>query len=225
MRTIDIPQANSVSRLLAALAALDDGCATTAQVAAALGGLDHRHGDYYLHALRVLGLAFYARKVALRTTLGSEIAALPPEAQRQELARIVAATPPAREVLELLDRRADGVALDEVTALLQGLARLSPTTAQRRAQGVLSWLHTLQLAVLVGRRWRRVVDQNQETVAPAAGDGPTPGDGRPSAGSADASLQHWPQGAVVNADRHLEVGNPAVVEWLLACGIDPEELG
>jgi len=167
MRTIDIPQANSIARLLNALVALDDGCATTAQIAAALGGLDHRHGDYYLHALRVLGLAFYARGVALRTTLGAQIAAAPPEAQRAQLARLVAATPPMREVLELLDRCADGATLDEVAALLLGMARLSPTTARRRAQGLLAWLLSLQLAAPARGRWRRVADQRLELADPA----------------------------------------------------------
>ena len=167
MRTIDIPQANSISRLLAALAALDDTCATTAQIAAALGGLDPRHGDYYLHALRILGLAFYARGVALRTTRGAQLAAAPPEAQRAQLARLVARTPPAREVLALLDRRADGATLDEVAALLLDLARLSPATARRRAQGLLAWLHTLQLAAPAGGRWRRVAGQRLETADPA----------------------------------------------------------
>lgn len=183
MRTIDIPQANSIPRVLAALAVLDDGCTTAAHIAAALGGLDPRHGDYYLNALRILGLAFYARGVALRTSLGAQLAAAPPESQRQQLARIVAATPPTRELLALLDRRADGVTLDEAAALLMGMARLSPTTARRRAQGLLAWLQALQLALPAGRRWRRVAGQ------------------------------------------HLELGDPAVAEWLAACGIDPDQTG
>lgn len=210
MRTIDIPQANSINRVLAALAALDEGCATTAHVAAALGGLDPRLGDYYLHALRVLGLAFYARGVALRTTLGAELAVLPPQAQRQQLALIVAATPPMHEVLSLLERHADGVPLDEVAALLQDLARLSPSTARRRAQGLLSWLHTLQLAAPTGRRWRRIVAQPAAAPAPdgaGAADGPAPG----------------PQAEPADVNRYLELGDPLVLEWLAACGIEFEQ--
>jgi hypothetical protein len=181
MRTLDIPQANSIAGLLTALAALGEETATAAQIAAALGGLDARHGDYYVHALRILGLADYAGGVALRTTRGAQLAALPPDDQRAQLAWIVAATSPMREVLDLLARQAAGVTLDEVTALLLGLAPLREATARRRAQAILAWLHDLQLAAPIGGQWRRVEVQ------------------------------------------HLEVADPAVVAWLAACGLAPEE--
>ena len=153
--------------MLTALAALGENTATAAQIAAALGGLDPRHGDYYLNALRILDLADYAGRVALRTTRGAQLAALPPEEQRVQLARIVAVTPPMREVLALLDREPAGVTLDEVTALLLCLAPLSPATARRRAQAILAWLHDLQLAAPICSRWRRVAPQHLETADPA----------------------------------------------------------
>jgi hypothetical protein len=167
MRTLDIPQANSIARLLSALAALGEDTATAVQIAAALGDLDPRHGDYYLHALRLLGLADYAGGVALRTTRGAQLAALPPEEQRAQLARLVAATPPMREVLELVDGQPAGATLDDVTALLLGLAPLSEATAKRRALCVLAWLHDLQLAAPLGGCWRRVEEQHLETADPA----------------------------------------------------------
>jgi hypothetical protein len=166
MRTIDIPQANSIAHLLTALAALGEDTATAAQIAAALGDLDPCHGDYYLHALRLLGLADYACGVALRTTRGAQLASLPPEEQRAQLARLVAATPPMREVLTLIDGQPAGVTLDEVTALLLDLAPLSPATARRRALCVLAWLHDLQLAASIGGCWRRVAEQHLETADP-----------------------------------------------------------
>jgi hypothetical protein len=167
MRTLDIPQANSIARLLSALAALGEDAATAAQIAAVLGDLDPRHGDYYLNALRILGLADYAGGVALRTTRGAQLASLPPEEQRAQLAQIVAATPPMREVLELLDRQPAGATLGDVTALLLGLAPLSPATARRRALCVLAWLHDLQLAAPISGRWWRVEEQHLETRDPA----------------------------------------------------------
>ncbi|HEU4322168.1 MAG TPA: hypothetical protein VFS21_03380 [Roseiflexaceae bacterium] len=168
MRSIDIPQANQIARVLAALAALGDGCATAAQIAVALGGLDPRHGDYYLHALRILGLADYAGGQALRTTLGAQLAALPAEAQRLRLRVLVAGTSPMREVLAAIDAAAPaGCTLDELATLVQRLAPLSAATARRRAQAMLAWLHDLQLAAPAGGRWRRVVDQQLEESDPA----------------------------------------------------------
>jgi hypothetical protein len=167
MRTLDIPQANSITRLLTALAALGEDTATAAQIAAALGDLDPRHGDYYAHALRILGLADYAGGVALRTTRGAQLAALPPEEQRAQLARIVVATSPMREVLELCGQQPAGATQGDVTALLLGLAPLSPATARRRALCVLAWLHDLQLAAPLGGKWRRVEEQHLETADPA----------------------------------------------------------
>jgi hypothetical protein len=125
MRTLDIPQANSITRLLTALAALGENTATAAQIAEALGDLDPRHGDYYLNALRILGLADYAGGVALRTTRGAQIAALSPDDQRAQLARLVATTVPLREVLALVDGQPAGATQGDVTALLLGLAPLS----------------------------------------------------------------------------------------------------
>jgi len=162
-----IPQANNITRVLVALAALGEESATAAQIAAALGDLDPRHGDYYLHALRILGLADYAGGVALRTTRGAQLAALAPDDQRAQLARLVVVTAPTREVLELLDRQPAGATQGDVTALLLGLAPLSAATARRRAQAVLAWLHDLQLAAPVGGRWRRVAAQHLETADPA----------------------------------------------------------
>ncbi|HEU4327125.1 MAG TPA: hypothetical protein VFS21_28555, partial [Roseiflexaceae bacterium] len=117
--------------------------------------------------LRILGLASYAGGQALRTTLGAQLAALPAEAQRARLRVLVASTSPMREVLAAIDAAApDGCTLDELTALVQRLAPLSPATARRRAQAVLAWLHDLQLAALAGGRWRRVIDQQLEAADP-----------------------------------------------------------
>jgi hypothetical protein len=68
-------------------------------------------------------------------------------------------------VLALCDRQPAGATLDEVTTRLLGLAPLSPATA-RRAQAVLAWLHDLQLAALIGGRWRRGAGRGGVRIAP-----------------------------------------------------------
>jgi predicted acyl esterase len=141
LRTIDIPQANDLQKVVATLQAIADGHRALQAIATVLG-VAHRHGSYYLHAARILGLVTLHthNQQATLTVAGTTILHADDE-ERTRLLRVVLA---ARE---------PSVSEDDVGALLQQLAPLGASTARRRAQAVLAWLQAVDLAALVAGCW------------------------------------------------------------------------
>ncbi|MCZ7682329.1 MAG: hypothetical protein M5U28_27470 [Sandaracinaceae bacterium] len=139
-KTRDLPQASSLPKvraLLAAIAAGHDGSLVDAGTAA---GLSPRHAQYYgLAATITLGLAAHEGDHLVVTPLGRDLLATREESleERAALRRAIAESPSVASIAHDLVEP-DGPTLEALTHRLVH-AGLSEATARRRASTLLAW--------------------------------------------------------------------------------------
>lgn len=140
LRSIDIPQADSLARIREVVAAVARYDNPTVKLLSEKTGVHERHVRYRLDAARALGLlvakekgtAIAAKGVRLLTT------AIGSEDERQAFKRAVSSCPAVRVIApDLLTISV--VDLDDLTARIVRLSDLSPATANRRAVALRAW--------------------------------------------------------------------------------------
>jgi hypothetical protein len=147
LESADIPQADQLWDVARVPEAIDRGRLTTETIAAYIGMKVARQGNYYLQAARILGLvADGAAGDELKlTTLGRGFARSNRAEQRTYLRRLMLQRDPMRSVIVAI-RAEDGLDRPAIARVLQGLAPLADSTAQRRAYTVAAWLTAAGLA-------------------------------------------------------------------------------
>lgn len=161
MRTLDIPQANDLDAVRAAVHAIKMGHRHHKQIAA-FADFSRRHTQYRLNAARVLGLARPEGDDWELTVTGEKLleTAVNSSAERLVFANAITNSPIMQIVAGDLLGKAPPTA-ETLTERLCELADLSRPTARRRANGLL--------------RWRlRVLDLEGSSVAPSAVSKPQP---------------------------------------------------
>ena len=145
--TISIPQADKVWDVARVPEAITKGAVTPAAIGVYLGQKGPRQGLYYLQAARVLGLVDIDETtgVLALTPYGRMFVRYDRTSQRRGLRRLLRESEPTRSVLDALRARG-ALSLDDITRLLQQIAPLADSTAQRRAQTITAWLVTAGLA-------------------------------------------------------------------------------
>lgn len=147
LASADIPQADRLWDVARVPEAIDRGRRTTETIAEYIGMKVVRQGHYYLQAARILGLVADGDPGdELRlTTLGRGFARSNRAEQRTYLRRLMFQRDPMRSVIAAL-RGADGLDRAALSHVLQSLAPLADSTAQRRAYTVAAWLTAVGLA-------------------------------------------------------------------------------
>jgi len=165
--TLSIPQADKVWDVARVPEAITKGAVTPAALGAYLGEKGPRQGLYYAQAARILGLV-------ADETINGELVLTPHGRafmhadrtnQRRTLRSLMFRYEPMRSAIAAL-REGDGMDLNGIARLLQGLAPLSDSTARRRAQTIGLWLRDLGL---VARK-----DGRLTYCGPRLADAPTP---------------------------------------------------
>lgn len=139
MRTLDVPQANDLDSVRAVVRAVAQGAAEVTAIAD-FTGYSLRHTRYRLHAARVLGLLHVDGDTAALTTDGERLldAALGSDEERRVYHDVITRSPTLQILAPDLLGRSPPL-LDDLSARLFELARLSRNTAVRRAGGLLTW--------------------------------------------------------------------------------------
>jgi C-terminal AAA-associated domain len=145
--TVAIPQADRLWDVARVPEAILHDATTPDAIGANIGAKGPRQGLYYTQAARILGLV---GNVSLSgevevTPYGRAFAHYDRTSQRQALRRLVRECEPTRSVIAALKARG---ALDwhGIAQVLQRLAPLAESTAQRRARTVAAWLCTTGIA-------------------------------------------------------------------------------
>ncbi|HMQ31646.1 MAG TPA: hypothetical protein PKD53_13030 [Chloroflexaceae bacterium] len=147
LTSADIPQADQLWDVARVPEAIDRGRHSTETIAEYIGMKVVRQGNYYLQAARILGLVAEGGPgdEPKLTTLGRGFARSNRAEQRTYLRRLMFHRDPMRSVIAAL-RSADGLDRADLAHVLQGLAPLAESTAQRRAHTVAAWLTAVGLA-------------------------------------------------------------------------------
>ncbi len=143
IRSADVPQADDLQKLRRVVETLADG-PTPMDVIASLLGYSVRHTYYRASAARVLDLLHLASGIAVITDRGAKLVMTPPRtvAEQELLKDAVASSHVLRQIAPgLLGRREPKSA--DIIKRLTDVAHLSPSTAARRAQCLLSWRRQL----------------------------------------------------------------------------------
>ncbi len=139
MQTLDIPQANALETVRTVLRAVHLGARTIEDISHFTAYSD-RHVQYRVHAARILGLAQLERDQVWLTTLGEK---LMDSERRSDQERIIfydaiQACPVIQIVApDLLSDRPPTV--EELSERIFQQSKLSLTTAERRAGGLMTW--------------------------------------------------------------------------------------
>jgi hypothetical protein len=152
IRSADVPQADDLQKIRRVVETLADG-PTPMDLIASLLGYSVRHTYYRASAARVLDLLHLASGIAVITGRGIKLVTTTPKslAEQELLKDAVASSPVLRQIAPgLLGRREPKSA--EIIKRLTAVAHLSPSTAARRVQCLLSWRRQLleQQLVLPG---------------------------------------------------------------------------
>lgn len=142
-----IPQADVLWDVARVAEAVARGHETTEAIGGYIGAKGPRQGLYYTQAARILGLVDESpddRRVAL-TTYGRSFIAYDQSSQRQAMRRLLRQREPTRSVLDTLRAQGD-LDLDGVAQVLQRIAPLANSTANRRARTTIAWLISAGLA-------------------------------------------------------------------------------
>ena len=139
MITLDIPQANALDTVRRIVKVIALG-ATSCEAAAALAEYSSRHTNYRIHAARILGLVHSEGDVLSLTPKGEQLLETQPYSAKERSAFFTAIESSA--VIQVLSP--DLLTLcppnrDELAERLFKNSRLSRETADRRANGLLSW--------------------------------------------------------------------------------------
>ncbi len=145
--TILIPQADKLWDVARVPEAIQQGLTTPADIGTFIGHKGPRQGLYYTQAARALGLVDEASSDdrLIVTPYGRMFIRYDRLSQRQGLRRLLRENEPTRSVLRALKTRG-GLNWDDLAGLLQRLAPLAKSTANRRAHTVAAWLCTVGLA-------------------------------------------------------------------------------
>lgn len=145
--TIDIPQADVLWDVARVPEAILRGSSTTEAIGVYIGAKSARQGLYYARAARVLGLVGEMSPdgtVGL-TTYGRAFAQYDRNSQILAMRRLLRECEPTRSVLAAL-KQDQGLDWDGIALILQDLAPLAESTAQRRARTAAAWLCAAGLA-------------------------------------------------------------------------------
>lgn len=147
LETVDIPQADALWHVARVPEAILSGATTTEAIGAYLGTKGPRQGRYYTQAARVLGLVegVAADGTVQISAYGRAFARYSLLSQGRALRHRMVLCEPTCSVIAALIARGP-LDLDEIGAVLRGLAPLSESTAYRRAQTIIAWLRDLQMA-------------------------------------------------------------------------------
>lgn len=147
LTSADIPQADQLWDVARVPEAIDRGRHSTETIAEYIGMKVVRQGHYYLQAARILGLVAEGDPgdEPKLTTLGRGFARSNRAEQRTYLRRLMFHRDPMRSVIAAL-RSAEGLDRGALAQVLQGLAPLAESTAQRRAHTLAAWLTAVGLA-------------------------------------------------------------------------------
>jgi hypothetical protein len=147
LESADIPQADQLWDVARVPEAIHRGRLTTETIAEYIGMKVARQGNYYLQAARILGLVAESGPgdEPKLTTLGRGFARSNRAEQRTYLRRLMFQRDPMRSVIAAL-RSGEGLDRAALAHVLQGLAPLADSTAQRRAYTVAAWLTAVGLA-------------------------------------------------------------------------------
>jgi hypothetical protein len=147
LESADIPQADQLWDVARVPEAIDRGRRTTETIAEYIGMKVVRQGHYYLQAARILGLVAEGDPgdEPKLTTLGRGFARSNRAEQRTYLRRLMFHRDPMRSVIAAL-RSGEGLDRSGLARVLQGLAPLADSTAQRRAHTLAAWLTAVGLA-------------------------------------------------------------------------------
>ncbi|HWQ15033.1 MAG TPA: AAA-associated domain-containing protein [Roseiflexaceae bacterium] len=150
VETVGIPQADVLWDVARVPEAILRGRDTPDAIGDYIGAKGQRQGLYYTQAARVLGLVGDTTpdgKVEL-TAYGRAFAQYDRSSQRQAMRRLLREHEPTRSVIEAL-KAGGGLDWDDIARVLQQLAPLAESTAQRRARTAAAWLVAAGLA-----QWR-----------------------------------------------------------------------
>ncbi|MCB9525562.1 MAG: hypothetical protein H6702_19600 [Myxococcales bacterium] len=143
MRTLDVPQANDLATVRAVVYAVRKGNLSREELAE-FTGFSKRHVRYRVHAARVLGLIDLEADLASITPLGERLlAARVKSDEARQVWKDAIERSPTLQVLApdlLADQGPDAETLTERICEATGA---SPSTARRRASGLLRWRYTV----------------------------------------------------------------------------------
>lgn len=147
LATADIPQADQLWDVARVPEAIARGRRSTEEIASYIGMKVLRQGHYYTQAARILGLVAEGDpgEEPQLTTLGRSFARSNRVEQRTFLRRLLLQRDPTRSLVAAL-RASAGLDRRGIAAVLQQLAPLADSTAQRRAFTVAAWLCAVDLA-------------------------------------------------------------------------------
>jgi len=147
IETVDIPQADVLWDVVRVSEAIAHDATTAEAIGAYIGRKGPRQGLYYTQAARVLGLVDIDETTGILTLTpyGRRFVRYDRTSQRLGLRRLLREVEPTRTVLEAL-REQRALSLDDIAHMLQHIAPLADSTAQRRARTISAWLVTAGLA-------------------------------------------------------------------------------
>jgi hypothetical protein len=148
VETTSIPQADVLWDVARVPEAVLRGHDTHDAIGDYIGAKGQRQGLYYTQAARVLGLVGELTpdgKVEL-TSYGRAFVQYDRSSQRQAMRRLLREHEPTRSVIEAL-KAGGGMDWDAIALVLQRLAPLAESTAQRRARTAAAWLVAAGLAL------------------------------------------------------------------------------
>lgn len=140
VRSVDVPQADRLATLRAAVIAASEGKVFSREIAQDLG-TSMRHAQYRLNAARILGfLEMYAGGIVFIRDSGESLAATAPDSE-QERKHFVTAIRESEIVNSIAPRLLGASQPDpgEIARQIIDLTGLSLATAERRARVLLSW--------------------------------------------------------------------------------------
>ncbi|MGQ9611816.1 MAG: DUF7226 domain-containing protein [Chloroflexus sp.] len=147
LTTADIPQADVLWDVARVAEAIARGRMTAEEIGAYLGAKGQRQGLYYMQAARIIGLIEISEQTetAQLTKFGLAFTRYNRADQRSALRRQLLRYEPTRSVIAALRNAPEGLSRNDVARILQQLAPLAESTAQRRASTVTAWLTEIGL--------------------------------------------------------------------------------
>lgn len=147
LETNAIPQADMLWDVALVPEAILSGKNTADEIGEYIGAKGQRQGLYYAQAARVLGLVGDVdRKGQIElTSYGRAFAQYDRNSQHQAMRRLLREREPTRSVLQALKNN-KSLSRAEIAKVLQSLAPLAESTAQRRAYTAAGWLTAAGLA-------------------------------------------------------------------------------
>lgn len=148
LTSVDIPQADLLWDVARVAEAIARGRVTAEDIGAYIGAKGQRQGLYYMQAARIIGLIEIGEQAetAQLTKFGRAFVRYNRADQRAALRRQLFRYEPTRSVIAALRAAPEGLTRNDVARILQKLAPLADSTAQRRASTAIAWLTEIGLA-------------------------------------------------------------------------------